>query len=296
LLKSINGERYNYVYLPGIFIDPAITVTDDLDAACDCDVMILCVPAQALRTICIALSDRLPPPLPLVLASTGIERGSMLLMSELVSSILMENPIAVLSGPNFADEAAKGLPTATAIACADAVLGERLMYAVGGKMFRPYLTDDIIGTQIGGAAKNVIAIACGIVEGAKLGENAKAALITRGLAEISRLCRAKGGKPQTLMGLAGIGDLMLTCGSATSRNMSLGLNLGKGMPIKDALNNARFGVIEGVATAESIIQLAHNLGVEMPISQAVYNILHREQNVEDTIEQMLERPFSAESM
>jgi glycerol-3-phosphate dehydrogenase (NAD(P)+) len=294
VLESVRMRRYNEAYLPNIFIDPAIEVTQQLAVACDVDVLVLCVPSQSLRSTCIAISDLLSPDVPVMIATKGIERGSLQLMSELVSSILSDNPIAVLSGPNFADEAARGLPTATTIACADPVLGERLMYVMGGKYFRPYLTDDIIGTQIGGAVKNVIAIACGIAYGCELGENAKAALITRGLAEMARLCSAVGGNHQTLMGLSGIGDLMLTCGSPKSRNMSLGLELGKGQSVEDVLSKPRFGVTEGVGTAESVTHLAHNLGVSMPICGAVDGILKGELSVQDTIKHLLSRPFSTE--
>lgn len=294
VIESVSERRYNEAYLPGIFIDPAIEITNDLSKACACDVLILCVPSQSLRSTCIAISDLLDPGIPLLIATKGIERGSLLLMSELVSSILEENPVAILSGPNFADEAAKGLPTATTIACADSVLGERLMYAVGGKLFRPYLTDDVIGTQIGGAVKNVIAIATGIAAGCELGENAKAALITRGLAEMGRLCKAKGGKHQTLMGLSGIGDLVLTCSTNKSRNMSLGMQLGKGTPVAEVLAKPRFGVTEGVFTADSVSHLAQNMGVDMPICNAVHGILKGELSVKETIHKMLDRPFSTE--
>ncbi|MCH2547010.1 MAG: NAD(P)-dependent glycerol-3-phosphate dehydrogenase [Alphaproteobacteria bacterium] len=294
VLESINQRRYNEAYLPDIFIDPAITATDQLNEACNVDVLILCVPSQSLRSTCIAISDLLSADVPVVIATKGIERGSLKFMSDLVSSILTDNPVAVLSGPNFADEAAKGLPTATTIACADPALGERLMYVMGGKYFRPYLTSDIIGTQIGGAIKNVIAIACGITHGSNMGENAKAALITRGLAEMARLCAAVGGNYQTLMGLSGIGDLMLTCNSPKSRNMSLGLELGKGIAIEEVLSKPRFGVTEGVGTAESVSHLAQNLGVAMPICNAVNAILKGELNVEQTIAHMLDRPFAVE--
>lgn len=294
VLESIQMRRCNEAYLPGIFIDPAIEVTNQLSDACKVDVLILCVPSQSLRSTCIAISDLLSPDVPVVIATKGIERGSLQFMSDLVSSILVDNPIAVLSGPNFADEAARGLPTATTIACADPALGERLLYVIGGKYFRPYLTDDIIGTQIGGSVKNVIAIACGISYGCDLGENAKAALITRGLAEMARLCSAAGGKQQTLMGLSGIGDLMLTCNSPKSRNMSLGLELGKGASVEDVLSKPRFGVTEGVGTAESVTHLAQNLGVSMPICNAVDGILKGELSVQDTIRNLLSRPFSTE--
>lgn len=289
---SITHHRENQSYLPGVFIDPAIKVTTDLAEACKADVLILCTPSQSLRSTCISISDLLAADVPVVIATKGIERGSLQFMSELVSSILTRNPVAVLSGPNFADEAAKGLPTATTIACADSVLGERLLYVFGGKFFRPYFTDDVIGTQIGGAVKNVIAIACGIAAGSELGENAKAALVTRGLAEMSRLCVAVGGRPQTLMGLSGIGDLMLTCGSPKSRNMALGLELGRGKSIEEVLAGQK--LTEGVFTAESVTHLAHNLGVAMPICNAVNGILQGKLSVKETIQQLLARPFSAE--
>lgn len=294
MTAAIKHSRYNEKYLPGVFIDPAIVVTDSLAEVSQCDALILCIPSQSLRSTCIALSDLLSTSVPIMIATKGIERGSLLLMSELVSSILPENPVAILSGPNFADEAAKGLPTATTIACADQVLGERLMYVLGGKLFRPYLSDDVIGTQIGGAVKNVVAIACGIAVGCELGENAKAALITRGLAEMARLVKAKGGQYQTLMGLSGIGDLVLTCNSPKSRNMALGLELGKGAPVEEVLSRPRFGVTEGVGTADSVSHLAQNLGVAMPICDAIHGILKGRLSVKETIHKMLDRPFSAE--
>lgn len=296
VLESIQARRYNDAYLPGIFIDPAITVTDQLAEACDVDVLVLCVPSQSLRSTCIAISDLLAPEVPIVIATKGIERGSLYFMSELVNSILADNPLAVLSGPNFADEAAKGLPTATTIASADPALGERLMYVMGGRFFRPYYTDDVIGTQIGGAVKNVIAIACGIAYGREMGENAKAALVTRGLAEMARLCHAVGGKSQTLMGLSGMGDLILTCNSPKSRNMSLGLELGRGASVPEVLSKPRFGVTEGVGTAESVTHLAQNLGVAMPICFAVNGILKGELGVNETVQHLLDRPFAAELM
>lgn len=293
VLSSIRNQRENQSYLPGVFIDPAIKVTDDLAEACKADVLILCTPSQSLRSTCISISDLLPSETPIVIATKGIERGSLQFMSELVSSVLTHNEVAVLSGPNFADEAANGLPTATTIACQDAVLGERLLYVFGGRLFRPYLSDDVIGTQIGGSVKNVIAIACGIAVGSDLGENAKAALITRGLAEMSRLCKAAGGKSHTLMGLSGIGDLILTCNSPKSRNMSLGLQLGRSGSVEEVLAGKR-SLTEGVGTAESVTHMAHNLGVSMPICNAVNGILQGKLSVKETIHQLLARPFSPE--
>ncbi len=293
--SSISKKRSNDIYLPDIFIDPAIEITDDLQHICRSDILVLCIPAQQLRAVCIALSDMVERDLPLVIASKGIERGSLSLMSEVVSSILPDNPVAVISGPNFAKEAAAGKPTATTIACEDAVLGSHLVYALGGKYFRPYVTDDLMGVQIGGAVKNVIAIACGIAEGRELGENAKAALITRGLIEMSRLAKAKNGRDETMMGLAGIGDLVLTCSSRLSRNFSLGVRLGEGMTVEQALSSRRRGVTEGVDTAESVHILAGSLNVSMPICRAVYDILTKDADISKTIQMLMERPFVFEN-
>ena len=294
VIEPIRHRRINSSYLPDIFIDPAIVVTDNLDEACDSEMLFLAIPSQYLRSVCIAISDLVETKVPLIVCTKGIERGSLALMSEVVRSILPHNPVAALSGPNFADEAARGLPTATTVACDGAVLGESILYAIGGKLFRPYLTDDIVGTQIGGAVKNVLAIACGIAAGKKMGENARAALITRGLAEMTRLCLAKGGRLETLMGLSGIGDVMLTCGSMKSRNMSFGAEIGAGQRPTDVLANWQRGVAEGVTSAESVTELAQKLGVSMPICQAVHRIINGLADVDEAMHTLLSRPFIAE--
>lgn len=292
--ESIQRRRINEVYLPDIYIDPAIHVTETLAEACNNEVLMLAIPAQYLRSICIAISDMAGQHTPIVICTKGVERGSLALMSEVVGSILPHNTLAVLSGPNFADEAARGLPTATTIACRDSVIAEQLVYMLGGKHFRPYLSTDIIGTQIGGAVKNIIAIACGITLGRGLGENARSALITRGLSEMLRLCAAKGGKYQTLMGLSGIGDLMLTCNSPKSRNMEVGIRIGRGEKVENVINSQRRGIAEGIATAESITLLSQRLGVAMPISLAVHQILLAHSDVDSVIRELLERPFVSE--
>ena len=253
------------------------------------ELIILVVPAQALRSVCTALAHYALPPIPLVLCCKGIEQKSLMLMSEVAAEILPEHPVAILSGPNFAGEVEKGLPSATTIACRDHSLGKQLIHLLGNSSFRPYYCDDITSAQIGGAVKNVLAIACGIIEGKGLGENAKAALITRGLAEMGRLCIAKGGKLETLLGLSGIGDLILTCASPTSRNMSFGLALGKtGAAAKD------HPLTEGVTSAESVVMLARSLGITMPICEAVYNILYQRASIDDTIKALLQRPLTQE--
>ena len=294
VVQSVTERRANDIYLPGVFINPDIVITNDFADACRGDLLILAVPSHTLRSVCISISDTLPPTLPIVLASKGLERGSLMLMSEVAKSILPKNPVAIISGPNFADEAARGLPTATTIACADKALWEILTYAIGGRFFRPYLTEDIIGTQLGGTVKNVIAIACGIAVGKNFGENARAAIVTRGFAEMTRLTIAKGGKYETLMGLSGLGDLILTCGSTKSRNMSFGIALGEGKSTDDILVGRGRTATEGVIAAESVSKLAKKLNISMPICDAVNRILHENALVDRLIEELLERPFVSE--
>lgn len=293
--ESIIDHNRNDIYLPDVYIDPSIEITRELPEVCQQDLLLMVVPAQHMRATCIAMSDYLPAETPLVICSKGVERGSLSLMSEVVQSVLPKNPVAVLSGPNFAYEAAKGKPTATTIACQDAELGEQIAFMIGSSMFRPYVQPDVIGTQIGGAVKNVIAIACGIAMGRELGENARAALITRSVSELRRLCLVKGGQGETLMGLSGLGDLILTCNSAKSRNTSLGIALGQGKTLDEVLSE-RKGVTEGVASAESIQQLAQMHAVDMPICRAVYEVLYEDVDIDAVITQLLDRPFTREML
>jgi glycerol-3-phosphate dehydrogenase (NAD(P)+) len=209
--------------------------------------------------------------------------------------VLPNNPWAVLSGPTFAIEVARGLPTAVTLAAGDPALGRDLVETIGTASFRPYLGDDRIGCEIGGAVKNVLAIACGIVTGRGLGDNARAALITRGLAEMVRLAVAKGGKPATLMGLSGLGDLVLTCTAMQSRNCSLGAALGSGRTLDQVLGG-RTSVAEGVATAAAVAELAQRLGIDMPIVAAVDAILHRGAAIDEAIRSLLGRPFKLEDL
>ncbi len=288
VVESIRSRRENAQYLPDQFIDPAIDVTDKTEFISDCDMLIVTIPAQSLRTVAISLSDAISAHLPIILATKGIERGSLMLMSEVVQSILPHNPLAILSGPNFAREAASGAPTATTLALHQSSLTEKILFALAGKYFRLYVNDDPIATQIGGAVKNVLAIAAGIVDGAGLGENARAALITRGLVEMARLAKAKGGNEETLMGLSGIGDVMLTCTSAKSRNYACGVAIGRGQKFYGS------ALIEGIATAESVSQMAHKLGVAMPIALSVHEVLSGLTPVALAIERLLERPLVSE--
>ncbi|MBX6322643.1 MAG: NAD(P)-dependent glycerol-3-phosphate dehydrogenase, partial [Rhodospirillaceae bacterium] len=280
--------------LPGIAIAPPVEATDDLAAAlAGVDLILLAVPAQAVRALCERLRPLLARPVPAVICAKGIEAGSGLLMSEVLAEALPGLPTAVLSGPTFAAEVAAGKPTAVTLACADPRLGAALVARLGRPHFRPYLSSDPVGAQLGGAVKNVLAIACGIVEGRGLGDNARAALVTRGLAEMLRLGRAKGARPETLMGLCGLGDLVLTCTSRQSRNLSLGTALGEGRTLTEALAAGR-GTVEGVATAPALVRLARGLGVEMPIAEAVAAILHGGASIDATIAALLARPYKAE--
>jgi glycerol-3-phosphate dehydrogenase (NAD(P)+) len=294
IVAAINRSRENHVYLPGVVLDPAITATGDLDVAlAGAEAALLAVPAQFLRTVLAALAPRLPTGLPLLLCAKGIETESLMTMSELAGELVALAPVATLTGPSFAAEVARDLPTAVVVASRDSGLAREFMTALGTPRFRPYLSQDPIGAEIGGAAKNVLAIACGIIDGRRLGENARAALITRGLAEIARLGVAKGADADTFRGLSGLGDIVLTCAASQSRNHALGAALGSGRSLAEALSGRR-SVVEGVATAAAITQLAARLGVEMPIAEAVDAVLHRGMPIERMIERLLARPYRSE--
>jgi len=291
---AINRDHANPLFLPGVALDPAIGATTELaHAVRGADALLLVAPAQHLRALAAGLAPLLPAGLPVVICAKGIEEGTGALMSEVIAATLPHAPLAVLSGPTFASEVAAGLPTAVTLACADAALGRRVIAALGTRSFRPYLAADVAGAEIGGAVKNVLAIACGIVMGRKLGDNARAALITRGLAEMVRLALAKGGKPETLMGLSGLGDLVLTCTSLTSRNHSLGVALGEGKALAEILAGRR-SIAEGVSSAAAAAALARRLGIDMPITAAVDAILHHGAAIDAAIEGLLARPFRSE--
>jgi glycerol-3-phosphate dehydrogenase (NAD(P)+) len=286
----INSHHENMNFLPGVPLSPHIIASDAKDHLAQCDIVLIVCPSQFVRSTLGML--RFKPSATLVICAKGIEQSSGLLMGEVVAEAAPAHAMAVLSGPTFAHEVAKGLPTGITLACADAQLGQALIAALGQPMFRPYYSADVIGAEIGGAVKNVLAIACGIAAGRGLGENAKATLITRGLAEMLRFAEAKGADPQTLMGLCGLGDLILTCGSPQSRNMSLGMQLGSGMSVADALSGKRT-VAEGAATAPVLARVAQALGVDMPICQAVQAILAGA-DVSAEITALLARPYRAE--
>jgi glycerol-3-phosphate dehydrogenase (NAD(P)+) len=291
--EAINDSHENTLYLPGIPLDPHIRATTDVAEAIRAEAVLMVVPAQHLRAVCAGVAAAWSSGVPAVICAKGIEQGTAALMSEVVAEGLPHAPAAVLSGPTFAAEVARALPTAVTLACTDDGLGEALGTALATPRFRIYRSADLVGAQVGGAVKNVLAIACGIVEGRGLGNNARAALITRGLAEIVRLGLAKGGQAETLMGLSGIGDITLTCNAMQSRNFSLGVELGQGGALAGIMA-ARASVAEGVFTASSVTELAGTLGVDMPICAAVDAILNRGADIDATIAGLLARPPRAE--
>lgn len=294
LAADIAATGENRRYMPGVALDPAIRATAVLEeATAEAEAVLLVVPAQHLRRAAENLTPHLRAGTPLVICAKGIEAGSARLMSQILQEVLPEQPLAVLSGPTFAEEVAQGLPAAVTLAAGEAGLAERLVEALGSRAFRPYASDDVIGAQLGGAVKNVAAIACGIVAGRALGENARAALITRALAEITPLAQAMGGRAETLIGLSGLGDLTLTCTGAASRNYTLGMALGRGEAKEAALGGSR-GVAEGVYSADGVVQLADRCGVDMPICRGVDAVLNHAAPIEATIDSLLSRPFRTE--
>lgn len=293
VVRSINDVHENALYLPGAALAASIQAVDTLKAAADSDLILAASPAQHLRRVLREMAPDLRPGTPLVLCAKGIEQGTLALMSDVARAEAPAAPLAVLSGPGFAKDVVRGLPTATTIACPDAELGAALVRTLGLPTFRPYLTDDVTGAEIGGAVKNVIAIACGVAEGRRLGDGARAALITRGFAEVTRLGLAMGARRETMSGLCGLGDLVLTCSSLSSRNMSLGAALGQGRTAAEVLGERR-SVAEGAATAPAVVALAARLGVDMPICAAVDALLAGRADVDAVIGALLSRPFRSE--
>jgi glycerol-3-phosphate dehydrogenase (NAD(P)+) len=287
VVEAINRSHENPLFLPGIRLDPAIRATASLDE--EADAVLLVVPAQHLRAVAVQLGARSR----VLLCAKGIEQKTLKTMTEVAAETMPAARLAVLSGPTFAIEVAHGMPTAVTLAAGDLSVAQAFIAALGTRTFRPYLSDDPIGAEIGGAVKNVLAIACGIVVGRSLGDNARAALITRGLAEMVRLAVAKGGRAETLMGLSGLGDLVLTCTALQSRNHSLGVALGEGQAL-DRILTGRRSIAEGVDSAAAVTALAARVGVEMPIAAAVEAILHRGAEIDSTIEALLARPFRTE--
>jgi glycerol-3-phosphate dehydrogenase (NAD(P)+) len=284
---QINATRQN-AKLPGISLDAGIGITADLAEAARADIILLATPAQHLREAATALAPLIKPSTPVVACAKGIERGTHKFMTEVIAEAMPDATPAILSGPNFADDVARGLPTAVTLAAKDEGLASDLVRALGSATFRPYHTTDVRGVEIGGAAKNVLAIAAGIVVGRQLGASALAALTTRGFSELARLGRACGARTETLAGLSGLGDLVLSCASPQSRNFAFGIALGRG----EAPNRSKLA--EGEFTAPVLIELAASQNVDMPVSNAVAAILSGKVTIDAAIEGLLTRPFKAE--
>jgi len=274
--------------LAGVRLSDDITVTHDLAQAARADIILVVTPAQHLRAAVIEVAPRLAPQTPVIACAKGIEHGTHKFMTEIIAESATHAIPAILSGPSFADDVARGLPTAVTLAAKDEAIASNLVQALGSATFRPYHTTDIRGVEIGGAAKNVLAIAAGIAVGKKLGASAQAALTTRGFSELARLGRALGARSETLVGLSGLGDLILTCSSPQSRNFALGIALGRGEP-KPAGKLA-----EGEFTAPVLVELAASQRIEMPVSKAVAAILSGRLTIDAAIEALLTRPFKAE--
>jgi glycerol-3-phosphate dehydrogenase (NAD(P)+) len=293
IVDDINVRHVNRVFLPGIELNHALRATSDIAAVARADVILAVPPAQHLRSIMGNVARHLAADVPVVVCSKGIERETGRFVGGVLEDVAPQVQRAVLSGPSFAADVARGLPSALTLACRNETLGRQLAAALSSRQMRLYWSSDVIGAELGGAVKNVLAIAAGIVEGRGLGTSAHAAIVTRGFAELRRFGEAMGARPETLLGLSGLGDLILTCGSMQSRNMSLGRALGEGRSLADILGS-RSAVTEGVYTAAALVRLANAKGVEMPIAEAVHSIVEGRLGVDDAITALMQRPLKAE--
>jgi glycerol-3-phosphate dehydrogenase (NAD(P)+) len=290
VVEAVNAAHENPIYLAGVPLSPAIRATGQLADLESCDALLVVTPAQHVRRVLDGIDAAGKP---LVLCSKGIEAGSRKLVSEVVEEVQPAAAIAVISGPTFAHEVAKGLPTAVTLACADEDVGAALAVRLARPNFRPYASTDVIGAEIGGAVKNVLAIACGVVEGRGLGSNARAALIARGFAEMTRFGLARGARPETLAGLSGLGDLVLTCSSMQSRNFTLGKGLGEGRGAAELMADVRT-VAEGAFTAPVLQEAARDVGVDMPVVDAVCALLDGTASADTIVSALLSRPLRSE--
>jgi glycerol-3-phosphate dehydrogenase (NAD(P)+) len=292
VVDAVNRRHENAIFLPGIALHRGIRATGELAELRRCDALLVVTPAQHTRAV---LSAQTLGGKPLVLCAKGMEEATTKLMHDVAREEQPGSPIAVLSGPTFADEVAAGMPAAVTLAVEDRAVGEAIRTRLARPSFRPYLSDDVIGAEIGGAVKNVLAIACGVVEGRSLGQNARAALISRGFAEMTRFGLARGARAETLAGLSGLGDLVLTCSSTSSRNFSLGKGLGEGWTASELLADRRT-VAEGAYTAPVLHRAAEAAGVDMPIVAAVCALLAGEASVDQVVERLLSRPLRSEGV
>ena len=293
-VKAINNHRENTLYLKGVKLNQRIKATSVISHLGELDAVLSVAPAQHTRKILESFAAHMRGTMPIVLCSKGIEISTKQFMSDVLSEVAPNAVTAVLSGPSFAIDVAKGLPTAVTLACEDESIGQNLVKAIAAPTFRPYLANDVLGAEIGGAVKNVLAIVCGIVLGKELGRSAHAAIIARGFAEMTRLGKALGCQPETLTGLCGLGDLVLTCSSEQSRNMSCGLALGNGQSLEDIMAS-RNSVTEGVASAPALKNMAAELGVDMPICTTMADILAGQIDVDTAIIKLLSRGHKKET-
>jgi glycerol-3-phosphate dehydrogenase (NAD(P)+) len=298
VVESISRRQTNEKFLPGHLIPEAVAVSSELERVVEgAEILVSVMPSQHCRALFERMRPLLPPKTLLISATKGLEEGSLLRMSEVIRLVLKRESAAIgaLSGPSFAQEVARGDPTAITIASQDADLLRTVQQEFGDPRFRVYTNSDVVGVELGGALKNIIAIAAGICDGLGLGHNSVAALITRGLAEMTRLVVACGGRADTMAGLAGLGDLVLTCTGGLSRNRSVGAELGRGKKLPDIISNMHGMVAEGVFTTTAAVGLAHARGVEMPITQQMYAILHEGKSPREAIEHLMSRSGKSES-
>ncbi len=293
VVASINNAHENKDFLAGVILPESLSATSSLAEAAVADVVLMVVPAQFVRGLAIQLKPFLNDSTPIILCAKGIEQSSGKLMNDVVKEVMPKVPLVVLSGPTFAREVAMDMPSAVTIASKYQQIAQNVADTIGQSTFRPYLSRDVVGAEIGGAVKNVLAIACGIVAGLELGENARAALITRGLAEMVRFGETFGAKRETMMGLCGLGDLILTCSSVQSRNMSLGMALGQGKTVEEIMSD-RKTVAEGYHTAGILAEIAGRENIEMPIAGAVNEILHHGGDVREIVQNLMNRPYVSE--
>jgi glycerol-3-phosphate dehydrogenase (NAD(P)+) len=287
-IRAIGESRH----LPGVKLDPRIVIAAGADAAASAEAVLLVVPAQALHFAASSLAPAIRPGTPVVACAKGIERDTRAFMTEVIAACIPQAKPAILSGPSFATDVARRLPTAVTLAAREAALAAALVKALGTHTFRPYHSTDVRGVEIGGAAKNVLAIAAGIAAGRHLGASASAALTTRGFAELIRFGKAFGARAETVTGLSGLGDLILTCSTRQSRNFSFGVAIGEGASLADA---ARGGLAEGAFTASVLVEMAEGAGVDMPIANDVHAVLEGRLSVDEAMEALLARPFKAEN-
>ncbi|WP_319486835.1 NAD(P)H-dependent glycerol-3-phosphate dehydrogenase [uncultured Cohaesibacter sp.] len=293
-LETISTTHQLPAYLPGITFDQPLETTTDLTEAADADCILLVAPAQVTASIAETIGLYVRKGTPVVLAAKGLEKGTQRMMSEVLADYLPQAIPAILSGPSFASDVARGLPTAVTIAAPSLPLADKLCASLSSQTFRPYASTDLVGVQLGGALKNILAIACGIVLGKKLGASAHAALMTRGFAEMQRLALKLGARSDTLMGLSGFGDVALSCSNHQSRNFAFGFALGEGQTLSDLMAPGA-KLSEGAYSARVACELATRHGIEMPVAQAVADVLEQKCSIDEAVIRLMSRPLRAES-